>query len=252
MPGTGFYQAVKNLILPQALIDAANDAGGKDNITAVLVENTKERKSQLASQPVEKKNEVNERKELINQPTHQQTISPKSNSGLIAFLTLLCLGLSFAFLFTLFKNKEITNPVIVQQPVKPNLKSNGEITLQRAINDSVKMFALGPAGSQPITLSDLIVIKKDTFHLLGNGNVLKNDSSYKGAAFIIHPASNYIIFDSLTLENFDVGIIAHRNNLLLKNVRFINCRVPIQYNFIMRDTTISGKLKDSILSNTVN
>jgi hypothetical protein len=160
--------------------------------------------------------------------------------------------LSFAFLFTLFKNKEITNPVIVQQPVKPNVRSNGEITLQRVINDSLKMFALGPAGSSPLTLSDSIVIKKDTFHLLGNGNVLKSDSTYKGPALIVHPASNYIILDSLILENFDVGIIAHRNNLILKNVRFINCRVPIQYNFLMRDTTISGRLKDSILSNSVN
>ncbi|MEO5985278.1 MAG: protein phosphatase 2C domain-containing protein [Ferruginibacter sp.] len=231
------------------LIDAANDAGGKDNITAVLVENTKERRSLVASQPVEKKNEVSEKKAVINQHENQQTIIPKSNNALIAFLTILCSGLSFALLFTLFKNKGIADHVIVQQPVQPHVKNLGETVFQNAISDSLKMYALSPAG---ITLSDSIVIKKDTFHLLGNGKILKSDSGYKGPAFIIHPASTYILFDSLVFENFDVGIIAHRNNLILKNVKFINCRVPVQYNLLLKDTTISGRLKDSILSITVN
>ena len=98
------------------------------------------------------------------------------------------------------------------------------------VNDSTKKLAL-PEKVTSLEVADAIVISKDSFYLNGNGATLIADSLYKGPAFIINSAAKHIVLDSLVFENFDVGIVVQKNNITLRNIRFINCRVPVQYSF---------------------
>jgi hypothetical protein len=95
-------------------------------------------------------------------------------------------------------------------------------------------------------MSEVISISKDSLQLLGNGSRIQADSSYRGAALEIGPTVKQVMLDSLVFENFDVAIISHSKNLSLRNVRFINCRVPVQYNVSFADTVVTGRFADSI------
>ena len=236
----------KNALLKdkcKELIDAANDAGGNDNITAVLVENNRISKIKTMAIPAEKKNDT---QEVIAPPIEKEiAIKKQSNTGLIIFLTLLSLALAFAFLFTLFKDTAKKETAVTIPLVSPVVKSAAENQLLKGVNDSSKIYALGNAGN-PITISDSIIITKDSFHLIGNGNILRSDSSYRGAGLVLSSSSKHILLDSLVFENFDVAITTNKNNLVLRNVRFINCRVPVQYNFPVADSALTGRFADTI------
>ena len=78
------------------------------------------------------------------------------------------------------------------------------------------------------------------------------DSLYKGPAVIINSAAKHTVLDSLVFKNFDVGMIVQKNNITLKHVRFINCRVPVQYLLLFPDSVVSGRFKDSIFINNSN
>src|SRR6185437_1505352 len=91
-----------------------------------------------------------------------------------------------------------------------------------------------------------VTISKDSFYLRGNGAVLMADSLYTGPAFIINPAAKNIVLDSIVFQNFDVGLVVQKNNITFRSVRFINCRIPVQYLVAFKDSMISGRLKDSI------
>ncbi len=229
------------------LVNAANEAGGNDNITVVLVENNKQSKIKTRALPEQKKNESFAETIEATPEKNKVLVTKNSNRGLIAFLTLLSLGLAFAFLFTLFKDKasteEFTPPVLVTDAPR-NLE---ESKLFSGFSDSSKIFALGNAGN-PIIISDSLLIVKDSFHLIGNGHVLRSDSMYQGAGLAIGSTSRQVILDSLTFENFDVAIATYTNNLILKNVRFINCRVPVQYNISFKDSITNGRLADTIFN----
>jgi len=229
------------------LVDAANHAGGNDNITAVLVENNRQSKIKTSAIPAQKKNESMDESVATVTPADRTINSKKSNTGLVAFLTLLSLALAFAFLFTLFKDKAQKEIVTTPQAIPVLTKSAAETTLLAGFNDSSKVFALGNAGN-PISISDSVFITKDSFHLIGNGNTLRSDSNYHGAGLVLTSSAKQILLDSLVFENFDVAIITNTNNLLLRNVRFINCRVPIQYNIAFTDTVVTGQFVDSFFS----
>jgi hypothetical protein len=77
--------------------------------------------------------------------------------------------------------------------------------------------------------------------------VLQSDSGYSGAAFNLSSKCKNITLDSLSLNNFKIGIIAFNNALALKNTRFINCPVPLQNVFTFSDKKyITGKLPGTL------
>lgn len=229
------------------LVNAANEAGGNDNITAVLVENNKPSKIKTAAMPVQKKNESIADSPGVPEDESSVVVSKNSNRGLIAFLTLLSLALSFAFLFTLFKDKAKKDTVLSKQMVSEVNRNAEETKLLTGFNDSSKVFALGNSGN-PIIISDSLLITKDSFHLIGNGNILRSDSNFHGAGLLLAATSKHILLDSLIFENFDVAIVTSTNNLLLKNVRFINCRVPVQCNMSFSDSAATGRLADTLFN----
>jgi PPM family protein phosphatase len=113
------------------------------------------------------------------------------------------------------------------------------------------VFLLSSVFGQPIVLTDSITIQKDSLHIIGNGSTILGDSTYQGAALVLSPSCRYLLLDSLTLQNFDVGVLLQNNGLHLKNVQFKNCRVPVQYQFLLpTNTTVSGRIADTLFYQT--
>jgi serine/threonine protein phosphatase PrpC len=231
----------------KALVDAANDAGGNDNITAVLVENNNWPKQKPEPVPVERKKDTITFTVATNEAAPVHDIAPSKNNGRsrMTFLFLLSLAILAVFLTVAFqKNNKptVTNAIPVQTAKKKNEQL---VQLISHVNDSSKIYALPTKRTIP-EITGPIVINKDSFHLMGNGVILRADSLYRGPALVINSTARHIILDSLVLENFDVGIVLKKNNITLRNVRFINCRVPVEYLLSFQDSVISGKFKDSI------
>jgi hypothetical protein len=113
------------------------------------------------------------------------------------------------------------------------------------LSDSSRSYSL-PPGNGAIPLKAPLDISKDSFYLSGNGAVFVADSLYKGPAVIIDAAAKNIVIDSVVFQNFDVGFVIEKNNITFRHVRFINCRVPVQYKVAFTDSVVSGRFKDSL------
>jgi len=250
---TSVLTATKNIAAKaKSLVDAANDAGGNDNITAVLVENNKPPKQKLAPVPVERKKEILTPGSVVNDKSTAHIATTKDNGrSRMALLALLFFGLLVVALVVAFR--ENIKPAAKYILPPPDMKKKNEQLLQliSQVNDSSKIVAL-PGKETLLEVTEPILISKDSFQLKGNGAVLIADSLYKGPAFIINSTAKHIVLDSVVFKNFDVGIMVQKNNITLKNVRFINCRVPVEYSISFRDTLISGRFKDSIFISNSN
>jgi PPM family protein phosphatase len=242
----------KNLtVKAKTLVDAANDAGGNDNITAVLVEHNKQPKQKPVPVSVERKKDPVESTVVTNEisKTKYTATAKKNNRSRVAWVALFIIGL-LVIVFTVAFEKS-TRPKAVMPARFTNNKNEQLIQLISCLNDSNKRYRL-PEKGMILKINRPVTISKDSFLLSGNGAVLRADSSYKSPAVIINKTSGHIVLDSLVFENFDVGMIVQTNNITLRNVRFINCRVPVQYLVSLPDSVISGRFKDSIFINNSN
>jgi serine/threonine protein phosphatase PrpC len=225
------------------LIEAANEAGGNDNITAVLVENTKQPKKQLVLKPADKRTGKEESFSVNKNLLHRKPVKKSGNTrALFICLTLFLFGL---LIVAFIQRKQVNNdPILPQVQVTKDAKL---MQLIAAVYDTSKHFAFS-AGT--FAMDGSVLISKDSFYLQGNGAHIIADSNFKAPAFIISNTAKNIVLDSIVFENFDVALLIQKNNIVFKNVRFINCRVPVQYAATFADTTISGRFKDSIFINT--
>jgi PPM family protein phosphatase len=245
---TSVLTSKKNLASrAKALVDAANDAGGNDNITAVLVENTNWPKQTPEPVPVERKKcEITSPVSTTEVAAANTTAATKENvRNPIALSIFLLCALVAVFLTVAFQNnnkRTATTPIPVQMIPEKNEQL---VELMSKVNDSSKSYAFAQKGAVIKTPGPL-VINKDSFHLNGNGAILTSEHFYRGPALIIDSKAKRIVLDSLVLKNFDVGIVVQKNNVILRNIRFINCRTPVQYLLSFRDSVISGRFKDSI------
>jgi serine/threonine protein phosphatase PrpC len=233
------------------LIEAANSAGGKDNITAVLVQNTGKPLKQKATKPAAiKKNEQQEKEELVNENKHtsfEETKMPRRRSrGVIRFLTICCGLLLGALAWSFFRWRPLSekeNPALISQqnPQEKKLLDTLNLftTTTLLVSDSLV--------SSPLYLTDTLLIQKDSLYILGNENfVIKADPGFKGPGILLAPGCQYILLENIVFENFDVAILAQNKSLHLKNVQFKNCRVPVQYEFAFPDNNyVNGDFSDS-------
>jgi len=230
----------------KALVDAANEAGGNDNITAVLIENNNWPKEKPEPVIVERKKNETAVPVTANETTTVPGTKPAKKKGrrLIAFAILLVISVAAVSLtVALHRSKK---PVVIQEmPVQIRKENEPLLQLIANVDDSSKSVVLSK-GQKISGISEPLLIKKDSFHLVGNGAVVIADSLYKGPAFIINATAKHILLDSLVFENFDVGIVVQKNNITFRHVRFINCRVPVQYMLSFPDSVVSGRFKDSI------
>lgn len=248
--GTTLEQRGRNLI------EAANEAGGKDNITVALVHNNSKAIRQKATKPVlVKKNTPATAEEPIQRQPEAPVKHPdsntersiarkkyRSNNGLIIFLVLLCLVLLFLLLWPYLKNKTqpSQNTFASHNPYEQKLSD----TLDHIITDSL---VLSSVFNEPITITDTLTINKDSLIITGNKQiVLKADTSFKGPAIVISPACEYVLLENIQFENFDVAIISTGRALHLKNVSFKNCGVGVLQGFSFLDSSyVNGYITDT-------
>jgi len=234
------------------LIKAANDNGGKDNITVVLVKNNKQALKHDATMPVanQKKNEQPIAVDPVKAPTppahheNNEPMSQKSNGWLItilAVLTLIFLGTS---VWQYLHNKQTT--LVVAEAVVTRPQGALEAKLQNAINNLKGNLLTLTDTLYPsqINISRAIQVNRDTLFIKAKGKIeLVADSGYTDAAFNMGRQCKLVMLDSLTIKNFKTGIVAYNNALLLKNVKFDNCDVAVQNLFtIPGNKFISGSL----------
>jgi hypothetical protein len=231
----------------QALVDAANEAGGNDNITVVLVQNDNWPKPKEAPVAVERKKAETEVPVVTNEvlPQTELTQAKKKNRRMMAFIVIILIGLGAISLTVAFQNnkKNITPGSV---PLSIEKKPNEQLAqLVAHVSDSSNEYSLPPCNGA-IPLNAPLTIAKDSFYLSGNGAVFVADTLYKGPAFIIDAAAKNIVIDRVVFQNFDVGFVIQKNNITFRHVRFINCRVPVQYKVAFTDSVISGRFKDSL------
>jgi serine/threonine protein phosphatase PrpC len=237
------------------LIEAANDAGGKDNITVALVYNNSKAIRQRATKPVlVKKNAQSATEEPVEKETepsvkHSGSDTKKpaerkkhNNNGLIIFLGVLCLVLLGLLLWPYLKNKEkpIQEIEVLHNPLEQKLAD----TLDHIISDSL---VLSSVFNSAIVITDTIMINKDSLIITGNKQtLLRADSNFKGPAIVISPACEYVSLENIFFENFDVAIISTGRALHLKNVSFKNCGVGVLQGFSFLDSSyVNGYITDT-------
>ncbi|MGZ3873345.1 MAG: protein phosphatase 2C domain-containing protein [Mucilaginibacter sp.] len=236
----------------QQLIDAANKHGGKDNITVVLVQNDKvPPQHEVANPAVNIKRAEPIKAEPEAKPIEKSVAAPtpgvgpaKSNSALIAVLSILLLIFLASSIYLFLQNKtpaEKQPAALVVKAANPQ-----ELKLQRAINAAKghTLILYDTAYTSPVIITKAIQIEIDTLLIKAKGKiVLQSDSSYKGAAFVLAAKCKSVVLDSLSFSNFSSGISSYNNSLTLKNVRFVNCPQGIQNVFAFTDGKyISGQL----------
>ncbi|MBD0332446.1 MAG: serine/threonine-protein phosphatase, partial [Chitinophagaceae bacterium] len=227
------------------LIDAANHAGGRDNITVVLVHNNNKPVAQQATRPVIKKKSQKKDSGKEEVATYS-TKSRRSSLGLVIFLILVCLTLAGALAWQWKQNQN-------ERPVQPIISKKIRNAAEQKLTDNIantrnKTLSLyDTVYGKTISISDTIFIQQDTLHVMGNDVVLRSDTLFKGPAFYLRSYCKYVLLENLILENFDVGIIAESKSIILKNVRFHNCSIPVQYHFLLPgDNYINGSISDTV------
>ncbi|CAN5707939.1 hypothetical protein BH11BAC3_BH11BAC3_30190 [soil metagenome] len=243
----------------QQLIDAANAAGGKDNITVVLVKNDKVPVKHEVTKPVLPiKNDSTSQSEdssdfvtlaNIDRADKKDKADNKKGNGLRNFLILLCIIFFSGFAWYFYKSLDIPEtPKVVMPPTIKVVATNG-FNLNDSIAGVLQNNTFSISSGQAVTVADSIFINKDSLHIIGNGSVLSADSMYKGAAFILSSTCKYVLLDSLTLSGFDIAIMVQNKGLHLKNVRFQNCDVPVQFQYqLPQNTFITGTQSDNIFN----
>jgi PPM family protein phosphatase len=237
------------------LIAAANDAGGKDNITVVLVRNNKSRAQHVVTKPVTVSRKNLEEDKLVHLEKGSENETPvsvtppeaqKKRSPFFTILGLLCLLFLAGFIWFFLKDLRYKEPKMLMPTPAKKERSVQELKLIDSINASLTATVSLTPGQQYF-ITDYIFVRNDSLHIIGNGVSLISDSLYKGPAFTLAASCKYILLDSLILENFDVGVLVMNKGLHLKNVQFRNCRVPMQFQYqLEQNRFVSGEQSENV------
>lgn len=234
------------------LVDAANTAGGKDNITVVLVVNDKVPQQHEATRPaaITKQDAQPAAAGLIQtQPDPKPVfVDKKKKNSAVPVLSVLCLLLVAAIVWLLYRQYRHSNDAEVESALRPPRE---RLQQEQALADSLRLgtgsevFILNTAASQPVMLTAGIVVKRDSLHIIGNGVTLRPAEAFKGPALIFDRSCRYTLLDSVVLENFDIGVLMSNKSLQLKNVQFKNCRIPVQQQyFFPQNVLLNGAVSD--------
>ena len=246
----------------QALIDEANSKGGKDNITVVLVKNGNKGAKMRAVKPAIKitKKEPSPLKEE-NESIYKEQVVPvttpekvKSYKGAAIILSILCLLFLAGYVWLYFHQNKPVEEEVVTAP-NPQLISVRQQNLQeKLLYDSINKSGFTTVTlpdsvyAQPISISNTLFIQKDSVHIKGLEKVtLIADSLFSGPAILLSPGTKYVLLENLVFNGFDIGVITGNKALHLKNVQFLNCRVPLQYQFVFPDSVVVSTTKNGNL-----
>jgi serine/threonine protein phosphatase PrpC len=240
--------------LPQkakALIDAANNAGGKDNITVVLVVNDKKPQKQKATKPVlVKKSKMPQEAATITPietPKQPEPVPEKKRNNaalwIFVFLTLLLAGACY-WLWARNKDLQVAQP----KPVSPTVRNAYEKRLGDSLGLALHTFVFADSLHKKIAVSDTLFIRQDSLHINGNGLLLQCDSAFRGPAFVVSPNSKYLLLENITFKDFQTAVLAKCKGLVLKNVRFENCATSVERQLSLPSgQPVSGLLRDTFI-----
>ncbi len=224
------------------LIAAANNAGGKDNITVVLVANNKQSTPLKAVKPLHKsgKEVVAETPVIATEFKSEKPpkLIPKDKgSGAIPLLLTLVILLVVACAWLVYQqlqNKDRRGIFFDGSATTVAIsKTETETRLLDQIDHAKRneVFVINTSGQLPYIITDTIKLTADTLHIIGNGAVLTSGENFAGPAFFIAPSVKHLVLDSLTFTNFSTAIVVGGGQLQLQNITFTNCALPVQYNF---------------------
>lgn len=267
----------------KALLDAANGAGGRDNITVVLVLNNKPRAAQEPA-PVARKSEpspaatsatpsaaiatspsastttrsTNARPEA----TREAPLLPKKTSPLVFILAIACVALAAALAWALMRksnapaapteDEKLAALSTPAAPAKP-ARTPEEQRLRDGITSSTGAYALDTTAARtPITLTDSIFIQKETLHLDGGGLVLRGTPGMTAPALVFSDSVDFVFLENMVFENFPVAIQARAGVLQMANVRFVGCATSVTFNLRATDSIpVGGYVNGATLYNPV-
>lgn len=237
----------------QALVDAANVAGGKDNITVVIVRNSKKPLKIKATKPVlVKKNENNVAiapvaTEKETKPVQPSRSKRSTRSSLVPLLAILCLLLAAACVWLLMRpgnGDEVTDvaPVVYT----PN---DAEKRLADSLGLAARSLTLSDSlYNRQITVGDSLFIRQDTLTINGNGTILQSDSAFSGPAFFTSTNNKMLILENIIFKDFATAIVLQGRGLQLRNVQFLNCAVPVQRQLLLpAEQSLTGFLRDTMI-----
>lgn len=226
------------------LIKAANDAGGNDNITVVIVQNKNKSQPLEATRPQEKKqnhstSNLPDIKAPISNPIHK----PKKRNGTIFFLIFLVLGLGALSGWLWFQKANQPPAVVANNSIVP-VKNEAERSFAASIVDTTggSNHIITAGASKNIILSDAIFFANDSVRLNLDGTTFISDSAFSGPAFIFSPQCRYISISGVSFKNFSTGIQLNGQEIHLENVGFPNTISAVQQNLILKDSLISGRI----------
>lgn len=234
----------------KALIDAANAAGGKDNITVVLVKNDKKPQKQKATRPVLVKKNLSVETAAstpIVEPASPATppiAKRKSNSALWVTVVIALLFAAAGWLW--MKNRELQAAMPLPVMVTPVSEAEKKLSDSLALASRLLVLSRDTA-SGAIKLTDTLFIRQDSLRINGNGLVLQPDSSFNGPALYVTATCKYLFLENIAFQNFKTAIVTQAKGVAFKNVVFQNCSLPVlqEVALHLKSDTLNGKLTDS-------
>jgi serine/threonine protein phosphatase PrpC len=231
----------------KALINAANNAGGKDNITVVLVQNDHTPVKQEATKPI-KKNELVRNEAVLKESKHSShEVLHKSSKGIIIFLVVLTLLSVAGFIWQWLQKTKLEDEVkpiaaLNAKPQRNNIEQRLVDTLQKMSSDT--LFLSNAAFGDVIFLSDTLAINRDSVFIKGEGNtILAADTAHTTIPILIAPSAKYVMLDSLILQDINIFIsYTNANALHFKKVQMQNAHVFVMDE--LRDTIFTGTIKE--------
>lgn len=221
------------------LVKAANEKGGKDNITAVLLKNDKESVKQEATMPLasEKKKEADpivdgQRGKMERAESEPAKVAGRRKGPAVFLLSLISIALLASTIYLLWElgrrtNVENKNDVVSSLPDV----SESQQKLQEAISNHTgdTLVLSDSVFTQPIMISDSLTINSDSLFILARGKiVLQRDSAFNGPALIIPSNVKQLTLSGIIFDGFDVAISSASNGLTMQGLQFINCNYPVQ------------------------
>lgn len=236
----------------EALINAANNSGGKDNITVVLVKNDKKPLKQKATKPVAPKKNENNEEVAVASPNSNTTlpaaIPERKRSGALVW-ALLFLALAFAGLSYWLWSKNQELEAAIPKPLPPRSLNAGEKKLVDSLGLASSLFQMTPgAFGQTIVLGDTLFVRQDTLHINGNGIVLQRDSAYNGPAIKATANNKILILENITFKDFSTGVLLQGKGIELRNVQFQNVPTPVQRQVqLPSGQPLTGLFRDTVI-----
>lgn len=232
----------------KALIGAANEAGGKDNITVVLVQNDHQPVAHQATKPMQLKNPSNPEATVVKstiQSKKEAVAKSKSNHLLILFLLLISVFSIGGFLWQWVHVNKIQNETAPVTNALPIIKNTNE----QQLSDTLQRMKGHNLLLQPeifgnaISLTDTLTLQRDSMTINGLGNVLiKGDSAkYGNAIVVIAPSVKYLLLENLTIRHI-IFLIPQANGKVLhvKNVRLQSVALKQYSQSLFVDSLYSG------------